>query len=523
MRTASWMMNGDLLGSCQGQAWVLALAWATLAVALLLALVSVAKRRPPDLLRLLSLGVGSLVLRLALASWGPGGGAAPSCTQSVLWRALGWVLPASDTGVVAVHLIAGAIAPTLLTLLLLNLRATTLTAYGAGILLATQPVAVRFSGDQSSFSMTLSLGLLALLLLARHGRAGALWSLPVLVAATLLCLASDPQAAMLLPLATALVLLVHASGWGDLRRAARLHELAAIGAAWAIWLMFAPPGAGQGTIDPAQLSFRHALWLDPGYTPLATIALAAVGALVALGASTPHHRRIAGWSFAALIATALARAPGPSHPLILAHALPQLFPMLMFCILAALGAQELLERVLRRWGPGARVPATVLMALGVAGGGVDPLLNVCRPVTVDQEYEFLARTLPTLPSCAVIYRPFARHVDLGGALSDPDSMAVNLGRKPWRSWPIDGGDGACVRYFYRSPLCSLAPAYAASHRALALPILRSCADGWTATSERPRKVTQVDGRRWGAERYTRDRFDIGFYEVLLPDEATRTR
>lgn len=518
-------MNCDLPGACTHVAWVLAIAWATVGLALLLALGTAARKRPTEGLRLVVLGAGSLALRLLLASWGPGGGAAPatSCTQSVLLRASAWVLPTSDTGVVVLHLIAGAIAAPLLTLLLLDLRATRLSAYGAGILLATYPAAVRFSGDQSSFSLTLCLALLALQQLAQHGRTGALWTLAVFVAATLLSLGCDAQAGLLLPVCAALVLLVHASGWRDLRRAARLRELAAISVTAMIWLMIAPPGAGQGTIDLSQLSFRHALWLDPGYTPLATMALAAVGALVSLGAATPHHRRIAAWSLAALIATSVARAPGPSHPLILAHALPQLFPMALFCVLAALGVQELLARAVLRWGADARTPASVLIALGVAGGGVDPLLNVCRPVTVDQEYAFLEQTLTTLPSCAVIYRPFARHVDLGGALSDPDAMAVELGRKPWRTWPADASDGACVRYYYRSPFCSLAPAYAISHRAEALEVLRNCAQGWASTSERPRKVTQVDGRRWGMERYARDRFDIGFYEVLLAEEATRTR
>ena len=552
-------MNSEMQGTCESVLWGLSVGWLVVAAAAADSLLrGLRNGERKQNLRLFTLFGGSLLLRLGMATWGPGNdqfryqnvfagsGFARSwqptfCDEHLgsaplaLWHWVMQILPATDTTIISFVLFFGALAPLLLTLVLLGLRATPLAAYGAGLLLAIHPVAVRFSGDMSRTPVALALGLLALYFLTLHRRQGRILPLLGFAAAVWLSARSRPEGGMVLLVAGILVLVLHTESWRSLRSAAFWREAAALllAAVLAVGNLIVAshmqPAIAKNVgeifqhLNPSLFTPRLALWLDPGYTSLATIALAAVGVSVAFRASLARHRRIAAWALASLVLATLLRPSGPSHQLILVYARYQWLQIVFFCVLAALGVQEILQRSQQRWGQRGQVTAGALLAIGVLGGNVDPLLNVCRPITIDQEYHFLAKTLPTLPSCAVIYRPFDPAVDLSGGFRDTDLLAAHFGRQPWRTWPPDPKDGACVRYFYRSPDCYVTPAYVMRDYPQSLFVLKNCAQGIHRTSARPRKVTQVDGRRWGPETYVLNRFEIGFYEIALPAEVSSTR
>jgi len=187
-----------------------ALVWAWLALAVLLAWVLA--RRRGDGPRALDLGLllaGSWLLRLAVGEPGPGNpaivfghyGHAPGALLS-LWRPLGGP---TLTELLQTARFLGSLAPVFVALFVFELKPERRLALAAGILVAIQPLLVRFSSDCDRQSYVLFLGAVSLWALARHLRGRGLPELALHAVAALLCIESRPEAAAIVPLAAFLV------------------------------------------------------------------------------------------------------------------------------------------------------------------------------------------------------------------------------------------------------------------------------------------------------------------------------
>jgi len=158
------------------------------------------------------------------------------------------VAPRTYDVLIDVLIVLGAIAPVFLFLLVDEAGGGLTAAGAAGVLLAANPLAVRFSGEGNRQAAVLAFGLAALWALARVRNRLSRGDFAAFILASVLCIHSRPEGAFLFPLAALFTLstrdpLGRASGPGG-SHAART-QAAAIAAVTALWLPYWALRLGQ--------------------------------------------------------------------------------------------------------------------------------------------------------------------------------------------------------------------------------------------------------------------------------------
>ncbi len=253
---------------------------------------------------LLALFAGAGLLRVLLATWGPGDffvkqagnfwpvyglsfrGSAPA----TLFHLLFTVLPESDYTVVGVSLFLGALAPVFLVLFVRQIGMSRFAAFLSGVLLALHPVAVRYSGDQSRQMLALSLALLSLWSIARFRERVRWRQLVLAVCAAWLCFRSRPEAGVVLGYSWGLVVLVLPGSWSDVRErwfrraAGALVFLSVVIGALIVWSSMNDGAVSESLsfavdVEFSSLSPDVAVWLAAYYNPWSFVLLLGFGAL----------------------------------------------------------------------------------------------------------------------------------------------------------------------------------------------------------------------------------------------------
>ena len=530
---------------CLGLAWLVILIAAPRLVAR-----QIVRLPRPEQLGLLALVAGAFVLRLAVATWGPGDfvvrqfgafeehqpysdlyhGNAPLA----LWRLVFLVLPATDTTIIAFGLLFATLAVPLVVLLTRELGADRLTAFGAGFLLALHPIAVRFAGDMSRVPHVLFLSALALWALAAYGRRRKSPLLVVFVLSAWLSARSRPEGAMVLGCAGLLLLVVHFDSWRRLRDRFFRRELVAV-AACAVLIVGSlviagiyEPAIGRHLKvyeDPLWNPFTAKVtpWLDTDYTSIVAIELAVAGAVAAVLLPS----RLGLWAVLCLAALAYVNPDRVvTQGLLLCNVRYHALPLLMFSVVAAFGAGRIGELAARLHGAWAKALAAGVLAVAVVSTSLVPLQEVCGARTIDHEYAFLRETIQKLPADAVIYFPLE---DKGknsfiSSLRYVRIVSRIFGRGEWRLWSLrhpeiqDNPADERPRYFYQSPACSVGGVVLPNAQKSLARLQARCREGMARSGDRPVFVREIPRVPFAWERFTRDPVPIGFYQLSPPPD-----
>ncbi|MFH1530492.1 MAG: hypothetical protein ABIK09_07145 [Pseudomonadota bacterium] len=435
-------------------------------------------RRPGGRRRALVSGAalfaGALGLRLAVATWGPGDlflnvaeifwgqpstfyGNAPNGLLLLLMR----VLPERVETLVAVTLTLGSLAVVVAHLLASELEPEDRCfPWAAALIVAVQPVLVRFSGESNRQMYVLFLGVTALWAWLRWERRGRALDAALAVCAATLCVHTRPEAfpiLLLLPAATALH--IH----GGPRRIGSWLGLGVGFIGYAVYYMTTFHTSNMESVYVGNLfTLAHFflgpevnLWLDPGFTPIALIVLLPLG----LVAGLLRRRRWVLWATAGLLGLAFIASSMPTGlggVRQLASARYQTLAVLFASLLAGYGVVVLLDLAARH-GARARIAAAALIAVAVFATGVVPFRGVTKPTTLDHEYRLMKEWILLLPLRAEIYQPYNyRYNDLG--LRDVVHLGRTMGRDDlnWFNWPDEWRPSPNPQFFWRQASCGVA-------------------------------------------------------------------
>jgi hypothetical protein len=463
---------GDFVNLIQLDRWVDAFEVASsLWLALFMVLLVWAYRglKPPaghrSGLWLCALFLGSLVVRAVLANHGPGDfkmtqqwvfygdghtsdyGTAPNALLKMLFI----FLPGDDSTIVLVSLIFGSLAPILLVLFLKEIEAGSRVAWLAGIVLAAQPLAVRFAGAENRTMYVLFLEVVAFLSLARYGRRGDRSAMFAFLAAGLLVFDSRPEAIRLVPESFLLVIVFRS----QLKRVGM--QLGAVSAlafvAATPYLRYGDDGHISGILEEFRNYFdsEFNVWLDTYYTAPAMISLFFLGVVFGIA----RKRRLVVWALACLAISAVTASEGGASGFgNIASARYQVNSLIFFSSVVAMGA-VLLDTLSRRLNvPFRRAALSVLGGL-IAFDSAQAVLRITEPCTIDGEYAFVRETVRALPSDAEIYQPPLMHAD--AHLCRLEFLSLMLGHpdQRWLIWPPVEELSDRPRYYLHSVACSL--------------------------------------------------------------------
>ena len=496
-----------------------------------------------DRFGLLALLVVALLLRLALATWGPGDfvvrqatAFGPNQPQTdfyhgtgplVLWYALFQLLPVSDTPLIVVGLAFAALSVPLVTLVVKDLGGSRVAAFAAGALLAIQPILVRFSGDMSRMPHVLLQATLCLWSLAAYRNTPRVRFLVLFVASAVLCASARPEGAMVIGCAGLLLLVVHLDAWQRLRERSFRREVFAVAVAFIVIVLgFVYAGFQEDAIgrhmevfsDPLWFPFTPVStpWLDPDYTSFAVMALALAGAVYAV----VRRERAALWALACLVALAYLNPDrAMTQGLVICHVRYHGLSLLAFCVLGGFGAAAVAAVVARRWGGRALRAAVAGLAVATVATSVGPMWNVCEPRTIDYEYRFLREAMLRLPARAVIYYPLAGRDDYISSLRYADVVSAITGRGEWRLWPPTEPLDDRPAYFYHAPACFVRAETNPKYREHSLAVHTRCREGLARSKAQPVLQAMLPAVSFGWERFTRTSLPIGFYELETPGRA----
>lgn len=496
------------------------LIWVWLLLAVLL--VGLALWRTPARLGawpMAALVAGSFLLRVLLGTPGPGNpdilfeqyGQAPLALLS-LWALVGG--PTPDTLILTARVL-GALAPALLALAAFELKPDRRLAFAAGVLVAIQPLLIRFSSDCERQSYVLFLGAAALWGLARHLRTRSLVAFLVYVLAAFLCIQSRPEAFALIPISAALV-------WPGHRWRRDMLPVAVSLAGLIVWAVLQfPPGAGR--IEFARERHLDGVFFDGAFTSFVIQWLVFGGILVGLW----RRDRAVIWAAFALLVVQLVSRDRPVDNVDLFAARFRTLGYLPFAFLGGYALTELADRL-----RGFRFRAVLLGAIWVAIGlsSIPPARTVLTPRTMDLEYQFLVRAVPDLPADAQVFFP-ASGRDLEFRAYRLVSRLVGRADVIWREWSPAGHDPRRPSFFYLHSLCNANPdvprdgpwdsvysddpAFLPPH----LRLVEQCADALRHQSGPPRIQETLPARRFSHDRYLGTSMRIGFVPLRLASDG----
>ena len=493
-------------------------------LALLLGLLAGMARRGPVSPRLawaaalIMLFCAGLALRIAFWTGGPGDfnvtvflpmyGQAPATLLRLLEPVVGLdpLMPARFS------LVFGALAPVALAIALVELGASRTTSFAAALMLAGQPLAVRWSGEGLRETTEMTLALVALWGQAAYVSRGRPRALAVSLASLVLCLQSRPEATLWLPV------LALAAAFGLPRGGRRLRAVWPLVIAAVAGLLLMCPSArlivGTGAVVQRMpgLGPFQTVWLDPDFTS------PVVPVLFALGAVWAVVRRDVPVTWAALAAVALSLAASihPTGGLVLSSARYSALALPLVSAVAGSGASALLEGAPPRFsrvGEAVMGAALVALALGTPG----PMARVTLPRTIDHEYRYLARTLPDLPADADIYiaNPHSR-AEVGLRWLDQVSLMAGRGGQRWIEWPPEGDPTTRPRLFYYQPACSgaMPPDGRPSMEVGGIGRVRkTCREALAACGGGLWMRAELPAVRFAADTYESERIPVGFCKL----------
>jgi hypothetical protein len=516
-----WMRVGKPAFATGEGIWLFLAGWGALAV-----LAAILGRRNVRW-ELALIGGMALALRLLLATWGPGDlqlnlhadmarvyGAAP---YAVVW-ALEALFQPDDlvTVLVPASAVLGTLVVVILALFLREAGASRAVAATAAFLLALHPLAVRWSGDCERQMYVLVSQAIAFLAVAAALRRDRWWPLAGFAFAGLLATYSRPEGLAVWAGAGFVALVLP---WS--RKTLAVLGIAVAGIGLGL-LRFVEDFLVQVDSAMGELDFLPPVILDPGYTPVALMALFVLGVVVAFRA--PRNRLVLGLALLALLSS----LPALFHPTWgLRHASTryQLQALMPFVAVAALGLATVTERlgrlvpqVVRGW----TLPVTLLL---VAAASIPTVIRVTRPVSVDNEFAFLRRTLPDLPRRAVVFyaHPDNKVGDVAG-FRGMEALSDWLGRGDisWRLWDDSAPRTPPPAFFYRQPACLLptdptedAPKGHPEHECLRCVVER-CRQGLAHSAPEPLAEATFPAVHFGLQRFTAPEATVGFYPLLQP-------
>lgn len=501
---------------------VLPLCWLVFIALGTYALAVSAARAPRRAAWLAAVAALGLALRLGLAPWGPGDlfdnvesayggptldsfgryGRAPEALLHLLFT----VFPADHDTYIIANLAAAALSVPALAGLASRLGWPSATGTVAGLLFAAAPLLVRFGPTYNRFSLAILLMLTAFWALLAWLDARRPAHLVLSVAAISLAAQCRPELIHLPGFAAALPLAWHCAG----RRPITLRPLLALGAAGLCVAAIVLPQAlavvsalatpewadhvssatrGRRIFDP-----EHSVFLDRRYTPLAWVALAALGLLHRPGGS----RALLLWLAAlALTLTAVIADVPPADNLWDARYHLAAHPF--YLLLAAAGLTALVRG---RW--------LLLAAPALAALAIPLYPHVLRDTALNQQYRFLRDNLAKVPEGCVILTFDPHGEDLGLRPSPTHSLVA--GRH--HAWRFDFDDpdvqAAPCLAFYLNAACDAVSEHHAQNRA------RHC----DAVLERPGIQTlaeaQVEAVPSASTVFRHSRIRVGLYLLRDP-------
>jgi hypothetical protein len=477
----------------------------------------------------------SLVVRLLVATWGPGDlslnldtvfygrenlryGTGPDPILIPLVR----LLAGDDRTVIAFNLLVGALCPSVLLAFLRRLDfADERTRVIAAILLAFLPLPVRFSGECNRQALTLFLALTSLWGLAGIRRGTVVSGVAITIAAASLTFMTRPEGALVLILLGLLALVLTASrgtGW---------PVAAAAGAASLFLVYYLDFHLGNATsqtyaarspgwIRLALLASPTAqTWLDPRFTPMVVLFGMGMGMTGGLRKDFPHRA----WAAFSLIGLGFLFAvmPGSEGGILqLANARYQTLSAIPLVLLAAGGASGLCDLPS---GP----PTTSLRIRRILLGAVALFsVNVASqavqgPTDADYEYLALREWVADLPPGSEIHHVYGwgRHRKVDDlSLHAPDYLSAVLHRPDvaWYEWPYEPGRPGHPRFFLLPAACTEARVARSQDPAFE-SFLAACDDGLRAADPTPWRQARFPFRRFLDARVGGGSIPIGLYRL----------
>ncbi len=516
--------------------WIVVLA--SLAVASVAAVLALRHRAGPrrEALALFGLFGGSLVLRLALATWGPGdlrmnlrgtllshdfGHDAVSALfgeaalygpgPNGLLGPLFVLLPRRFETLVAVALVAGSLAPVVLQRALAA-RSTALHAWAGALALAISPLAVRWSGVGNRQAQMLLLFTVAAWGLGRYQAGGRARYLVAGAAAALLAVLTRPEGVLVFALLGPLWLL----GPRGRRRTPLIAIAPVLGLTLAYRATFSPlagietPHIPLGLISPAT-----SVWLDPAFQGWALLGLTLAG----LGLGLWRRNPLVIAAAVALLVVSQATRHMPTAGMQMASARYQSLSVLAAAVCAGAAVDALWTRFAgsRR---AQRLAAALLATLAVAATA-PTLLAVTRPRTIDAEYRQLLTWLRELPPGTAVFS--VEHAVIDAGLVAPRTEAHALG-VDWNligssidevySPPPNGGfpEGPPLILYYDGGMCAVTPESMIGVFDT-YPIVDLCEEARVRFGDRPLLQAEVPAAGFRREEYREDPVRIGLFVV----------
>jgi hypothetical protein len=518
--------------------------WMVLAAVFVAGLVRRLRRGGPQpWLEHATLVAASLVVRLLVATWGPGDlslnldnvfygrenlryGPGPDPILIPLVR----LLAGDDRTVIAFNLLVGALCPSILLAFLRRLDfADDRTRVIAAILLAFLPLPVRFSGECNRQALILFLGLTSLWGLAGIRRGAVVSGVATAIAAASLTFMTRPEGALVLIL---LGLLALAPTPADPRKS-WWPVVAAAGAASLFLAYYLDFHAGNATsqtyvarspgwIRLALLASPTAqTWLDPRFTPMVVLFGMGMGMAGDLRKDDPHRA----WAAFSLIGLGFLFAvmPGSEGGILqLANARYQTLSAIPLVLLAAAGMSGLCG--LPSCPPAASLRIRRILLGAVALFSVMVASQAVQgPTDADYEYLALREWVAELPPGAEIHHVYGwgRHRKVDDlSLHAPDYLSAVLHRPDvgWYEWPYEPGRPGHPKFFLLPAACTEARVARSQDPAFE-SFLAACDDGLQAADPTPWRQARFPFRRFLDARVGTGSIPIGLYRLPAALEA----
>ena len=388
----------------------------------------------------------ALLIRLSFGTIGPGTfnilyhqyGQAPQALLSLF----GVFGPLSHHVVIWVARILGSLAAMVFAMAVFELKKDWKIAFVAGVLLALQPMLIRYSSDCERQSYVLFLSAVSLFSVVRYYNQKSLFALISFVLSTILALESRPEAILIAPIAGLLVWPGHA--W---KKQTNVVAGVAIGLVIVTLLRF--PSEVTPTSGSVFTSFRQ-LFFDCYFTgPL--VAFFAVGGFVV---GCIRRDRTVLWGLLAFLLVQAATKGAIVDEGDLYTARFRTLAFLPFIYLASVGLSSMALPFRNKI---AKVVVLYLALVIVLIDSTPAIKRVMEPRTNDLEFQYLVKTLPLLPDKSQVYYP-EPDVDSGFYGYEVTKHLANRPDITWLSWKEGlqkAGEGPA--FFYLAPMCNGTP------------------------------------------------------------------
>ena len=469
-------------------------------------------------LALLLLLAGGFLLRYFFANWGPGNSWAQlnqaiagiphhyGDAPTALIDLTRWLFPATDTSMVVVNLIMGALAPVVMALFLLHAGTGVWTAFAGGVLLCLQPLLMNQAGGQSRNPYVVLLGITALWNLARYHRFRRLRDLVAFPMAAVLCCLSRPEGFMILPMLLAFTGLNRRRGAPPDFKYWVVYGVLLLTVAMKVLLIYQLNR--QVITDGAMLP--SAIWLNPWMTPIVFIVLLIMGTLWGI----LRRSGLVGWAWASLLVVMVFSLSFPAWGRNLGYAQYQTMSLIPFAAVGALGGAWAFRLLTMKFAGVVRRVFLLMLFLSLVVLSYKPYVHILPPITFDHEYNFVRKSLKTLPPRSTIYYVYqgTESIDLG--LKVPHYLSAFVG-SPLIAWKKLGQPPWHIRgpsYFYRQGTCSIDPSRY-NQNIIIDNILRRCALALKLYGHQPVKEAVVPARTFQDDHYRSATIRLGFYEM----------